>query len=63
MSERFEKHIMIVTPVDHQVMSFEGVVGTVKDRFGKTLLSDDDLAILTCEEIARTYTRDEKNYS
>jgi hypothetical protein len=29
---------------------------------GKRLLTDEDLLILSCGEIARSFTRDEKNY-
>ena len=35
----------------------------VEEKIGKVLLTDDDLIVLACREIAKTYTRDEKNYS
>ena len=35
----------------------------VRKKCGRRLLGDDDLAILACEEIARTTTREEKNYA
>jgi hypothetical protein len=35
---------------------------SIEEKTGKILLSDDDLLMLACREIAKTYTRDEKDY-
>jgi hypothetical protein len=41
---------------------FLKTVDRVKLAAGRTLLSDEQLLVLTCEEISRTYTHEEKNY-
>lgn len=41
---------------------FAGKLKAVKRKMGKELLSDDDLFVLACEKIARTYTYEEKGY-
>ena len=38
-------------------------VCVIGNKTGKEKLTDDDLLILACAEIARTYTRDEKGYT
>jgi|WetSurMetagenome_2_1015567.scaffolds.fasta_scaffold120852_2 hypothetical protein len=35
----------------------------VKNKIGHTLLSDEDLLVLAYQEIAKSYTRDEKDYA
>ena len=42
---------------------FANALTRVEGKMGKDLLTDDDLIVLACREIARTYTRDEKNYT
>jgi hypothetical protein len=34
----------------------------VKEKIGTRPLSDDEILVLACEEIARTYSREEKGY-
>ncbi len=42
---------------------FNKVVEEVRKKEGHQLLNDDDLIILAAEEISRTFTHEEKNYS
>jgi uncharacterized protein YpuA (DUF1002 family) len=42
---------------------FRKTVAQVENKIGKTLLTDEDVIVLACREIARTYTLDEKNYT
>ena len=37
-------------------------VDKVKEKLGVRQLTDDDLIVLACAEIARTYGREEKGY-
>jgi hypothetical protein len=43
--------------------SLKLAAAAVEKKIGQTMLSDEDLFILACREIARTYTRDEKDYA
>jgi hypothetical protein len=38
-------------------------VEKVKKRLGSSPLTDDDILVLACDEIARTYSREEKGYT
>jgi hypothetical protein len=42
---------------------FKKALASAEGKIGKTLLTDEDLLALACREIAKTYTRDEKNYT
>jgi uncharacterized membrane-anchored protein YjiN (DUF445 family) len=42
--------------------SFAEKLKEVKKKVGKELLTDDDLFIMICEKILRTYTFEEKGY-
>jgi hypothetical protein len=42
---------------------FQKTLARAREKTGKALLTDDDLLVLACREIAKTYTRDEKNYT
>ncbi len=42
--------------------TFRQAIKKVKEKLGVQLLSDDDILMLACEEIARTYGREEKGY-
>jgi hypothetical protein len=42
--------------------AFLAEVEKVKRRIGERELDDRDLVVLACEEISRTYTREEKKY-
>ncbi len=44
------------------VLTFEQKCAVVQRKIGVASLSDEDLLIIACREIARTYTLDEKNY-
>jgi hypothetical protein len=35
----------------------------IKEKTGVSLLSNDDILVLACAELARTYTYEEKGYS
>jgi hypothetical protein len=41
----------------------KNAVNAVRKKSGKILLNDKDVLLLACSEIAKTYTRDEKNYT
>jgi hypothetical protein len=43
--------------------SIQQTVEKVKEKAGRILLTDDDILVLACAEIARTYGRDEKGYT
>ena len=46
---------------DHD--DFHRTIETIEKKIGKTLLSEEDLLMLACREIATSYTRDEKDYA
>ncbi|NLG18699.1 MAG: hypothetical protein GX556_15325 [Fibrobacter sp.] len=48
---------------DSRSDDFIRVVEAVRKKEGNQLLTDDDLIILAAEEISRTFTHEEKNYS
>lgn len=39
------------------------VVKQIAEKSGKVLLTSDEILVLACGEIIRTYTRDEKGYA
>jgi hypothetical protein len=43
--------------------TMQQAIDKVKEKLGTTLLSDDDILVLACAEIARTYSREEKGYT
>ena len=43
--------------------SFVEKLKVVKKKIGKELLTDDDLFIMMCEKILRSYTFEEKGYT
>jgi hypothetical protein len=48
---------------DPRNREFLATVAAVREKIGKTLLGDDDLLVLLCDEISRTTTFGERNYS
>lgn len=42
--------------------SFTKELNAIQNKVGKEMLSDNDLFILTCEKLLRTYTFEEKGY-
>jgi hypothetical protein len=42
---------------------FSRSVEAVENKIGKTLLSEEDLLMLSCREIAKSFTREEKDYA
>jgi hypothetical protein len=42
---------------------YQRALTRVEEKIGKTMLTDEDLLMLACREISKTYTRDEKNYT
>jgi hypothetical protein len=42
---------------------FLRTIEAIQKKIGTTLLSDNDLLMLACYEISKSYTRDEKNYT
>jgi hypothetical protein len=50
-------------PNDPRDAAFLQRVKKVQERIGRELLTDDDLIVLACEEISRTFTREEKQYN
>jgi hypothetical protein len=48
---------------DETPETFQQAVDKVKEKVGKELLTDDDVLVLACAEIARTYSREEKGYT
>lgn len=44
------------------VESFSKKLHVVQKKIGKEILSDNDIFILTCEKLMRTYTFEEKGY-
>lgn len=42
--------------------SFTEELKTARKKVGKKMLSDNDLFLLTCEKLLRTYTFEEKGY-
>ena len=42
--------------------TLQQAIEKVKENMGKRPLSDDEILLLACEEIARTYGREEKGY-
>lgn len=42
--------------------SFTKELKDIQKKVGKKMLTDDDLFILTCEKLLRTYTFEEKGY-
>jgi hypothetical protein len=42
---------------------FERTIEGIEKKTGKTLLSEADLLMLACHELAKTFTRDEKDYA
>jgi hypothetical protein len=52
-------------PINHndpRDQAFLAEVEKVKRRIGERELDDHDLLVLACEELSRTYTREEKQY-
>jgi hypothetical protein len=43
--------------------SFAEFAKNAQAKAGVSLLTDEDLLLLACEAMARTYTRDEKDYA
>ena len=48
---------------DETPETLQPAVDKVKEKVGKKLLNDDDILVLACAEIARTYSREEKGYA
>ena len=42
---------------------FLNEIHKIENKIGKTLLSEEDLLALSCREIAKSFTRDEKDYT
>jgi hypothetical protein len=42
---------------------FAGAVRVSQDKCGREALSEEDLLVLACEAISRTYTYEEKGYA
>jgi hypothetical protein len=51
---------VVETMIDQD--DFLRTIETIEKKIGITLLSDNDLLVLACNEISKTYTRDEKDY-
>jgi hypothetical protein len=52
-----------VTPqTDPRDPAFVREVAAIKETLGRRPLTEDELIVLACEEISRTYTHDEKSY-
>lgn len=47
----------------HNNESLSHLVGCIAEKTGKELLTDEEILILACGEIVRSYTRDEKGYA
>jgi hypothetical protein len=43
--------------------AFQNEVKKAQEKLGREMLSDNDLFVLTCEKIVRTYTFEEKGYN
>lgn len=41
----------------------EALIGAIKQKIGHELLNEEEIVTLCAEEISRTYTHEEKNYS
>jgi hypothetical protein len=44
-------------------LTLQQAVEKVKEKVGKKPLSDDDILVLACADIAHTYGREEKGYT
>jgi hypothetical protein len=51
------------TAVDPRDPAFLRLIKETKEQAGRVLLTDDNLLVLACEEISRTFTREEKHYT
>jgi hypothetical protein len=49
-------------PADPRDPAFLKSVDAITRKMGKKPLDDDDLILLACEEISRTFTHEEKKY-
>jgi hypothetical protein len=54
---------MNITPNDPRDPEFLRQAEAVRQKFARQLLEDNDLLLLACEEISRTFTREEMRYS
>jgi hypothetical protein len=54
---------MNIIPCDPRDPEFLRRTEAVRQKSGRQLLDDNDLLLLACEEISRTFTREEIRYS
>jgi len=54
---------MTNTPIDYRNSEFLREFENVRRKAGKQPLDASDLLVLACEEISRTYTREEVRYA
>ncbi|MCU0610091.1 MAG: hypothetical protein MUF22_10040 [Chitinispirillaceae bacterium] len=52
-----------LNPSDPPDFAFIRLVNETRQKIGRQQLDDNDLVILACEEISRTFTHEEKNYA
>jgi hypothetical protein len=58
-----ERTLVAMTPhTDPRDPAFLREVAAIKAAIGRRPLSEDEMVVLACEEISRTYTHDEKSY-
>jgi len=43
--------------------TMQQAVANVQEKIGAAILLNDDVVVLACAEIAKTYSRDEKGYA
>lgn len=48
---------------DESAESLQQAFEKVKEKIGVRQLTDDDILVLACAEIARSYSREEKGYT
>jgi hypothetical protein len=64
LAEFFRVIMKVMGPMQiNDTDDFQKALASAEGKMGKTLLTDEDVLVLACREIAKTYTRDEKNYT
>jgi len=48
--------------IEGRKLSFEEYIAVIKTKIGVKMLTDAEIEVLLLNEIAHTYTRDERNY-